>query len=218
MHAFDLAKLAGAESRVRRAKPGEIITTLDGVERKLDDDMLVIADRDRAQAVAGVMGGAASEVSASTTSDRLRERVLQAGLRPAHEQAARPEDRSLGALRARRRRQRRGRGHAARDRADGAIGAGKVSGPIVDRYPRPRPATQLHLRRERLALAARRRGARRRRRADPARARPRRHAGRRRLGRASRRPSASICCAKSTSSKKSAATTDSTSSTRRSRC
>ena len=64
MHAFDLAKLAGAEIRVRRARPGETITTLDGVERTLDPDMLVIADRDRAQAVAGVMGGAASEVSA----------------------------------------------------------------------------------------------------------------------------------------------------------
>ena len=47
----------------RRARS---ITTLDGVERTLEPDMLVIADRDRAQAVAGVMGGAASEVSAST--------------------------------------------------------------------------------------------------------------------------------------------------------
>src|SRR4051812_2395552 len=66
MHAFDLARLAGAEIRVRRARAGETITTLDGVERKLDTDMLVIADADRAQAVAGVMGGAASEVSAAT--------------------------------------------------------------------------------------------------------------------------------------------------------
>src|SRR2546422_515145 len=66
MHAFDLAKLAGAQIRVRRAKKGEVITTLDGVERKLDEEMLVIADRDRAQAIAGVMGGAHSEVSAST--------------------------------------------------------------------------------------------------------------------------------------------------------
>src|SRR6267143_2009041 len=66
MHAFDLARLAGAEIRVRRAKPGETIRTLDGIDRKLEADMLVIADRDRAQAIAGVMGGAASEVSAST--------------------------------------------------------------------------------------------------------------------------------------------------------
>src|SRR5580765_6480496 len=48
MHAFDLATLAGAEIKVRRAKKGEVITTLDGIERKLDDEMLVIADRDRA--------------------------------------------------------------------------------------------------------------------------------------------------------------------------
>ena len=66
MHAFDLARLAGAEIRVRPAKPGETIRTLDGVDRILQPDMLVIADRDRAQAVAGVMGGAASEVSAAT--------------------------------------------------------------------------------------------------------------------------------------------------------
>src|SRR3954469_20500133 len=52
MHAFDLARLSGAEIRVRRARAGETITTLDGVERKLDTDMLVIADADRAQAVA----------------------------------------------------------------------------------------------------------------------------------------------------------------------
>src|SRR5205807_3833909 len=46
MHAFDYAKLAGAAIRVRRAKPGETIRTLDDVERKLEPDMLVIADRD----------------------------------------------------------------------------------------------------------------------------------------------------------------------------
>ena len=66
MHAFDHAKLAGAQIRVRRAKPGETIRTLDDVDRKLEPEMLVIADRDRAQAVAGVMGGAASEVSSTT--------------------------------------------------------------------------------------------------------------------------------------------------------
>src|SRR5580765_7419340 len=66
MHAFDLSKLAGPEIRVRRAKPDETMTTLDGVERKLDPEMLVIADHDRAQAIAGVMGGAGSEVSPGT--------------------------------------------------------------------------------------------------------------------------------------------------------
>src|SRR5919201_242393 len=66
MHSFDLAKLGGAELRVRRAQRGETLRTLDGVERKLEPDMLVIADATRAQAVAGVMGGADSEVSATT--------------------------------------------------------------------------------------------------------------------------------------------------------
>ena len=66
MHAYDLARLAGGELRARRAKRGETVTTLDGVDRKLEPDMLVIADRDRAQGIAGVMGGAASEVSSAT--------------------------------------------------------------------------------------------------------------------------------------------------------
>jgi phenylalanyl-tRNA synthetase beta chain len=66
MHAFDVAKLAGPEIRVRRARPGERITTLDGESRTLDDTMLVIADLDVPVAIAGVMGGAGSEVSATT--------------------------------------------------------------------------------------------------------------------------------------------------------
>src|SRR5690349_10048003 len=52
MHAFDLATLAGPEIRVRRAMKGETIKTLDDVDRRLDEDMLVIADRDRPQAIA----------------------------------------------------------------------------------------------------------------------------------------------------------------------
>ena len=71
MHAFDAAKLAGPEIRVRRARAGEPLTTLDGQARTLDETMLVIADRERAVAIAGVMGGATSEVSA-TTSDAIR--------------------------------------------------------------------------------------------------------------------------------------------------
>src|SRR5262249_5956111 len=65
-HAFDLNKLAGPEIRVRRAVEGETLTTLDDVQRTLSAEMLVIADRDRAQAVAGVMGGASAEVSSAT--------------------------------------------------------------------------------------------------------------------------------------------------------
>ncbi len=66
LHAFDLEKLAGREIVVRRAKPGEKIRTLDDKERTLDADDLAICDRDRPQAMAGVMGGADSEVSEGT--------------------------------------------------------------------------------------------------------------------------------------------------------
>ncbi len=67
LHAFDLAKLGEHRIVVRRAAKGETIKTLDGVERKLDDEMLVIADASRPVAVAGVMGGEDSEISQTTT-------------------------------------------------------------------------------------------------------------------------------------------------------
>ena len=67
LHAFDLDRLAGPRIRVRRARQGEAIVTLDDAERKLTPDMLVIADAEAPVAVAGVMGGADSEVSAGTT-------------------------------------------------------------------------------------------------------------------------------------------------------
>src|SRR6185437_895865 len=67
LHAFDLAKLEERRIVVRRARRGEKIKTLDGVERNLDEQMLVIADASRAVAVAGVMGGEDSEISSATT-------------------------------------------------------------------------------------------------------------------------------------------------------
>ena len=67
IHAFDARKLGGSQVVVRRARAGERLTTLDGVERALTADMLVIADAERAHAVAGVMGGRDSEVDAATT-------------------------------------------------------------------------------------------------------------------------------------------------------
>jgi phenylalanyl-tRNA synthetase beta chain len=66
MHAFDRAKLAEAQIRVRNARPGEALRTLDGQMRTLLPEMLVIADAARAVAVAGVMGGADSEVGHAT--------------------------------------------------------------------------------------------------------------------------------------------------------
>lgn len=67
LHAFDLDRLDGPEIRVRRAAEGEVLRTLDGVERKLNPGMLVIADRSRPVALAGVMGGEDSEVTTETT-------------------------------------------------------------------------------------------------------------------------------------------------------
>jgi len=66
LHAFDLAKLAEHRIVVRRAAKGESIKTLDRADRKLDEEMLVIADAKRAVAVAGVMGGEDSEISNAT--------------------------------------------------------------------------------------------------------------------------------------------------------
>jgi phenylalanyl-tRNA synthetase beta chain len=67
IHAFDLDKLAGAKVVVRTARSGEILRTLDGIERKLTTDDLVIADAEKPVALAGVIGGADSAVSESTT-------------------------------------------------------------------------------------------------------------------------------------------------------
>ena len=67
LHAFDLAKLTENRIIVRRAEKDETIATLDGVERNLDKEMLVIADASRPVAVAGVMGGEDSEISNTTT-------------------------------------------------------------------------------------------------------------------------------------------------------
>ena len=66
MHAFDLKHVSGGHIIVRNAAPGETITTLDGVDRNLTPDMLVIADEKAPSAVAGVMGGEHSEIEEDT--------------------------------------------------------------------------------------------------------------------------------------------------------
>lgn len=66
MHAFDLAKLDGGIC-VRRAKPGETLTLLDGQQVSLAEDTLVIADRRQAQAMAGIMGGLDAAIGAAST-------------------------------------------------------------------------------------------------------------------------------------------------------
>lgn len=67
LHAFDAAKIAGEQIIVRKATEGEAFVTLDGVERKLSAEDLVIADAEKPMCIAGVFGGANSGVSADTT-------------------------------------------------------------------------------------------------------------------------------------------------------
>ena len=67
LHAFDLARLRGPAVVIRRARAGERIVTLDGVERTLTAEMTAICDAERPTIVAGVMGSAESEVTPATT-------------------------------------------------------------------------------------------------------------------------------------------------------
>ena len=66
LHAFDLGKVKGLKIEIRLAKKGERIITIDGVERELNPEMLVIADQEKPIAIAGVMGGKGTEVTYKT--------------------------------------------------------------------------------------------------------------------------------------------------------
>ena len=150
MHAFDAARLAGPEIRVRAARIGERIRTLDGETRTLDGTMLTIADRDQAVAVAGVMGGASSEVSDTTTRIALESAWFVPG-------SVRATSRRLGLKTEASARFERGADvnapvtalqRALRLLAD--IGAGTVAAGIVDAYPTPPAPRRVHLRRGRI--------------------------------------------------------------------
>jgi phenylalanyl-tRNA synthetase beta chain len=67
LHAFDADRVAGSELVIRRARDGETMETLDGQTRTLDSEMVLIADADGPTSIAGVMGGARSEVQDTTT-------------------------------------------------------------------------------------------------------------------------------------------------------
>src|SRR3954462_6546311 len=67
LHAFDLDKVRGGELIIRTARQGEEMTTLDGVGRTFDSDAVLVCDSDGPSGIAGIMGGAVSEVSGSTT-------------------------------------------------------------------------------------------------------------------------------------------------------
>ncbi len=152
LHAFDLERLAGRELRIRRARSGEPITTLDAVARALTPDVLVIADAERAQAVAGVMGGGGSEVTAATRRVALESAYFD----PV---SVRRTSKRLGLKTEASARFERGADIAAPvvalERACALlerIGAGRAGGIVIDRYPAPRAAAALHLRRTRIRL------------------------------------------------------------------
>ncbi len=67
LHAFDFETLGGGKIVVRRARKGETLRTLDGVDRRLEPDDLLIADAERAIALAGIMGGEETEIGEGTT-------------------------------------------------------------------------------------------------------------------------------------------------------
>lgn len=151
MHAFDYARLAGGQIRVRTAHPGETLRTLDGQVRTLSPEMLVIADAERATAVAGVMGGGDSEVSGTSKTIVLesayfnplsvRRTSRKLGLRTeASMRFERGADPSLPA--------------EAMQRAlhlIERIGAGRARGGLIDRCPRRIRPSVLRLRREKIA-------------------------------------------------------------------
>jgi phenylalanyl-tRNA synthetase beta chain len=150
MHAFDFERLGGQQIRVRTARPGERLRTLDGKSRELAPDMLVIADAERAVAVAGVMGGADSEVT-----DTTRTIVFES----AHFNAlsVRRTSKALGLKSEASIRFERGTDPrlplTAMERACALlemIGGGAARGAVVDCYPARIEPTALPLRRNRL--------------------------------------------------------------------
>jgi phenylalanyl-tRNA synthetase beta chain len=150
LHAFDHATVREATIVVRRARPGERFRTLDGQDRRLDESMCVIADPERAIGLAGVMGGANTEVSDATT------RVLleSAWFDPA---TTRRTARTLGLRTDAAYRFERGADIealvTANDRAAQLIAdlaGGTVARGLVDVYPRPRQRPRVRLRMSRV--------------------------------------------------------------------
>jgi phenylalanyl-tRNA synthetase beta chain len=151
LHAYDADTVAEGTVVVRRARAGERFTTLDGQERVLTDAMLVIADPTRAIGLAGIMGGATTEVSAATT------RVL---LEAAHFAPAsvRRTSRALGlrtdaAYRFERGADIEGLVEASARAAQliAEVAGGVAARGLVDAYPAPRPPLRVRLRMSRVA-------------------------------------------------------------------
>lgn len=145
MHAFDAQKLAGSAVVVRRARAGERLTTLDGVVRTLRPEMTVIADGERAVALAGVMGGRDSEVTDTTTTLFLEVAHFEGkGVRRMRKALAMSTDASY--------RFERGtdpelppRALARAVRMLIAVAGGAVDGAPVDLHPMPQPRRRIDL-------------------------------------------------------------------------
>jgi len=150
MHAFDLATIGGAQIRVRTAARGEKLRTLDGQTRELSPEMLVIADAQRAVAVAGVMGGSDTEVTDTTTAIVLESAYF-------NPLSVRRTSKALGLKTEASMRFERGADPrlavTAMERACALlemIGAGRARGTVVDRHPVHAEPTVLRLRREKI--------------------------------------------------------------------
>ena len=146
LHAFDLARVRDKKIIVRRARAGERLRTLDGVDRALTADNLVIADGRRPVALAGVMGGEASEISSSTRSVLLESAWFDpvsirrtSKAHAMHTEASHRFERGADIEMA----------PVALDRAAGQIAklaGGEVLRGVVDVYPRPYLRRELDLR------------------------------------------------------------------------
>ena len=149
VHFFDADRIAGREIRIRRARAAERLRTLDGVERVLDPTMLVIADAERATALAGILGGADSQISAATRNVL----VEAAWFAPA---SVRRTARALGIRTDASYRFERGmdlEGPAAAQHLAGRLLTEHAHGtalPWIDTYPAPRPRPVRVLRPERI--------------------------------------------------------------------
>ena len=150
LHAFDHTALDGARIVVRRARPGERITTLDGRTRALSPDMLVIADAGRPVGLAGVMGGGDSEVRSETTTVLLEAACFNGA-------SVRRTSRALGLATDAAYRFERGSdieavipavNRAALLMAD--LGGATVARGVIDVYPAPRAHSRIALRLERV--------------------------------------------------------------------
>jgi phenylalanyl-tRNA synthetase beta chain len=151
MHAFDLERLGGRSLVIRRATASERIRTLDGVDRALGSDMLVIADATHANAVAGVMGGHDSEIGSSTRLMALESAYF-------HPPSVRRTSKRLGLKTEASIRFERGAdvnaasaGIALAAALMARIGAGVPHGQLIDRYPVQRKPVAIRLRESRIA-------------------------------------------------------------------